>query len=90
MIKLSTIAEVRVSRRDLENVAFMEGVKIAVRDKRAGVRKDMSNISGDVARGYMAIMDYRDMGGDSWWDRFNDKLTKWIAGVGTSFFTKRE
>ena len=80
---------VMVSKRDMSNPAFVEGMKLAVRDKTKGVRKDLGNMSGDVARGYRAVMDDKDGGGNSWWDRVNDKLTKRIADVGTTFFMKK-
>lgn len=89
-IKLKHLINEGVSRNDLKTPAFVEGMKLAGRDKKEGVRKDMKGMSGDFVRGYEAVMDYQNTGGDSWWDRANEKVTKWVADLGTTFFSNRE
>jgi hypothetical protein len=76
-------------RLDLKSPAFVEGMKIAIMDKASGKRQRLSGMDSDVMRGYEAVMNYRDTGGDNWWDRANDKLTKWVSNVGTTFFSNK-
>lgn len=88
-IKLKQLISEGISREDLRNPAFVEGMKLAVQDKKKGVRRELGGASGNFVRGYEAVMDYQNTGGDSWWDRANDKVTKWVADLGTTFFSKK-
>lgn len=83
-----------VKKSELSNPAFREGMKVAIEDRKRGMNRveqvlASSGEDSDFYRGYAAIMDYQQIRPDSWWDRVNDKLTKFAADVGTTFFTKR-
>ncbi len=80
----------RVTRKDLQNPSFLEGMKLASQHKQQKTTIDINAVpDGDFKRGYIAIMSHKTPHSDSWWSKFNDKLTAAIADFGTSFFTKK-
>jgi hypothetical protein len=70
---------VRITRSDRENVEFMTGIKMAVQDKAADKKRDLSGYSDDFVRGYKLVPR------DSWWDKVNNKLTSWAVDFGNSY-----
>jgi hypothetical protein len=78
-----------ISKEDMKNPIFVEGMKLAIQDKAQGIKKKVGPMDGSFGRGYSAVMNYKPSGTNNWWDKTNDKLTKWISDVGTTFFTKR-
>jgi hypothetical protein len=68
-----------ISQQDRENLEFMTGLKKGVQDKAYGQKRDISSRHPDWQRGYKTIRS------DSWWHKFNDKLTRWAAEFGNSY-----
>jgi hypothetical protein len=68
-----------ISQQDRENLNFMTGLKMGVKDKANEVKRDISSRHPDWQRGYNTIK------GDGWWHKFNDKLTRWAAEFGNSY-----
>jgi hypothetical protein len=68
-----------ISKEDRENVAFMSGLKMGVKDKSANRRRDVKDYPEDFVRGYNMVKQ------TGWWDRFNDKLTNWASSLGHSY-----
>lgn len=72
-------ASVKISKADRENVAFMTGLKDAVRDKGTETKRDLSAENSDYVRGYNTIPK------EGLWDKWNDKFTRWAADFGNSY-----
>jgi hypothetical protein len=70
----------KVSDADRHNVAFMSGLKQAVKDKAAHISdRDLNGYPEDFVRGYKMVKQ------EGWWDKFNDKLTRWASDFGKSY-----
>lgn len=73
-----------ISDRDRANPAFMSGVKDALADRLSGEHpRDLEGHSQDYIRGYSIIPR------ESRWDKFNDKLSRWVADFGRSYGNRR-
>lgn len=70
---------VKVSRADRENPEFMAGLKQGAIDKGYDVDRDLTGYSKDFIRGYRSVPQ------DSKWDKFNSKLTGFLANLGNSY-----
>jgi hypothetical protein len=70
---------VRVSKADRHNIIFMTGLKQAVQDKTNNVKRNLRGDPEDFVRGYEMVKR------DSWWNKFNNKLTQWASDFGHSY-----
>jgi len=77
------LTEAHISPEDKENIAFMTGLKLGIQDKNADNKRDLKGYPDDFVRGYKMVAR------DSWWHKFNDRLTRWAADLGKSYGHRR-
>ena len=66
--------------QDQDKLEFVHGQQQAMKDKKIGYEfgaRNLSEYSKAFGKGYKSVY-----GG--WWDRFNTKLTDFVAGMGSS------
>lgn len=68
-----------ISQEDRGNMKFMMGVRQGIKDKANGQRTDLKGKHADFTRGYNVVKH------EGWWNKFNDKLTRWAAEFGNSY-----
>lgn len=65
--------------QEQEKRDFALGQQYAVRDKKFGTtERNLEKQSKAFKKGYQSVM------GGGWWQKFNDKLTNFMAGMGSS------
>ena len=70
---------VMITKSDRENTLFMMGLKQGVKDKGNDAKPDLDGKPEDFIRGYKLVKR------TSWWDKTNDKLTRWASEFGKSY-----
>jgi hypothetical protein len=58
------------------------GRKVGVQDKISGKNRDLSQYSADFQKGYKEVHK------DGFWSRFNDRMTQWLANMGSSLIKR--
>lgn len=86
MIKLKNIMESAVSEND-DEFDIKRGVAMAKKDYMAGYERDLDPdyLSPAFLKGYkIGLKAIKKQRGDTWWNRFNDRLTDFLARMGSS------
>jgi len=65
------------------NPHFIQGLKDGYNDKLKGDKRDVSDEHPDYVAGYKTVAQ------ESWWTKFNDRLTHLATQLGHSYGSKR-